>query len=852
MIGLISEVRKSFVKSRSTEILNRYPAVTAAVFLSAGLWIAHVWELRSSPWLLALIPPTLFALVCIWKGRSETWLWCAVGALFLFLGLQLGARHLVWGADFQPTTSKCLVHATVVKTLSTGQNFRALVVDSGHNRTEDSGLPGNGRLTVRDNPVPLGAGDRIGFQSRIRKPSNRGNPGEYDWEMDCRHNGILWLCAASGPDSITVLSRGATFRPNALVFRTREAMTKFLDQHSGVHLKAFLDQESINDVKAILKGVIVGDLGEIREAVRTSFNNSGLIHQLSASGVHVGIVVILTLLAVKVVTRAAPDLLVWLPLRKLGALFSIPAMITYCLLVGARVPAIRSTLMGLVVCLAILMDRRWNSMNSLALAALLILLLYPLSLFTISFQLSFAAVGGIFILVSPVMNYVYGKSESERAEEQVQTSNEKPSNLIHQVLRWGVAAVLTSLAATLAVTPLVLEAFHSFPVYTLVANLSTDVMLTGALGLGLFASVIGPFAPEVGSLILLPAELLVHWIVRVAQFFAELPFSTIRVVQMGTLEFLAALACVGVILVSMRKPSAKAVVLASIAAMGLVGAVALSVSPARYEKDVKVVFLNVGKGDAAFIQARGCAGLLIDGGVTNRYFDSGRGIVVPFLRWTGKRSLDGVVMTHPQMDHMGGLLTVVSEMPPDKFFWNPVKVRSAYLDGLLAAAVAARSSVQPVNRNSQPIRLGAATLHFLNRPGRETGPFNEHQAVNNSSVVCKLSYGNRSILFTGDLESEGEEELLVSGLPLSASVLKIAHHGGKNSTSKRFLEAVRPEVAVITNDYPGLQGSPSPLVIQRLESAGAKIFWTGRDGAVTVETDGTDLVVRTGRRKPRL
>jgi competence protein ComEC len=851
MIGLISDVRKSFVISRSTEILNRYPAVTAALFLSAGLWIAHLWELRSSLWLLALIPPALFSLFGIWKGRSETWLWCSVGALFLFLGLQLGARHLVWGTDFQPNTSKCVVHATVVKTLGTGQNYRALLVDDGHNETEGSALPGNGRLTVRDNPTPLRAGDRIGFQSRIRKPTNRGNPGEYDWEMDCKHNEILWLCTALGPDSITVLSRGPMLRPNALVFRTREAMTKFLDEHSGVHLKAFLDQESINDVKAILKGVIVGDLGEISDSVRTSFTNSGLIHQLSASGVHVGIVVLLTLLVVKVLTRAAPDLLVWLPLRKIGALFSIPAMITYCLLVGARVPAIRSTLMGLVVCLAILMDRRWNSMNSLALAAVLILLLYPLSLFTISFQLSFAAVAGIFILVSPVMNYVYGKSEPETAGEQAPASSDKSSGLIHRVLRWVVAAVLTSLAATLAVTPLVLESFHSFPVYSLFANLATDVMLTGALGLGLFASVIGPFTPEVGSLILLPAELLVHWIVKVARFFADLPFSTIRIVQMGTLEFLAALAFVGVILVSMRKPSAKAVVLASIATMGLVGAVAVSLWPSRYEKDVKVVFLNVGKGDATFIQARGFAGLLIDGGVTNSYFDSGRSIVVPFLRWTGKRSLDGVVMTHPEMDHMGGLLSVIGEMPPDKSFWNPVKVRSAYLERLLAAAVAARSSVKPVNRTSQPIRIGAATLQFLNKPGRETGPFNEHRAVNNSSVVCKLQYGDKSFLFTGDMESESEEELLTSGLSLSASVLKIAHHGGKKSTSKRFLDAVRPEVAVITNEYPGVRGSPHPNVIQRLESAGTKIFWTGRDGAVTVETDGTNLVVRTGRKRPR-
>ena len=208
-------------------------------------------------------------------------------------------------------------------------------------------------------------------------------------------------------------------------------------------------------------------------------------------------------------------------------------------------------------------------------------------------------------------------------------------------------------------------------------------------------------------------------------------------------------------------------------------------------------------------------------------------------------------MTHPQADHMGGLLSVITEMSPGKLFWNPVEVRSAHLRKLLAAAAAAQTTIQPVNRECLPVRLGPAALHFLNAPCNSTSELNDHRAVNNSSVVCKLQYGAKSFLFTGEMDSEGEEKLLASGLPLSASVLKVAHHGGKNSTSRRFLEAVRPEVGVITAEYPVSQGLPNSRTIERLESAGVKVFWTGRDGAVTVETDGTNLVVNTGRKKPR-
>ena len=123
-----------------------------------------------------------------------------------------------------------------------------------------------------------------------------------------------------------------------------------------------------------------------------------------------------------------------------------------------------------------------------------------------------------------------------------------------------------------------------------------------------------------------------------------------------------------------------------------------------------------------------------------------------------------------------------------------------------------------------------------------------HRNINNASVVCRLDFGAKSFLFTGDLEREGEDELLEAGVPLKASVLKIGHHGGKTSTSRRFLEAVRPEVAVILNEYPAARGSPNREVMARLESAGICILWTGRDGAVIVETDGKTLSINTGRK----
>jgi len=139
-------------------------------------------------------------------------------------------------------------------------------------------------------------------------------------------------------------------------------------------------------------------------------------------------------------------------------------------------------------------------------------------------------------------------------------------------------------------------------------------------------------------------------------------------------------------------------------------------------------------------------------------------------------------------------------------------------------------------------------MTFLNKRGGEIRKNSLATDVNNASVVCRLDYGDVSFLFTGDLAEEGEDELLSSGIPLRASVLKVGHHGCKRSTAKRFLNAVRPGVAVISCDVSPRGTCPHAAVIADLESVGARIYWTGRDGAITVETDGKQLTVKTGKK----
>ncbi len=822
--------------SQTTE---RYPAFVATISLCLGILVAHwidgaSWGLRIG----LVITASIVTPAMLWQDKR--FLWSAVAIIFFVLGLNVATRELWEGRDFEPSNASVCVQATVAKTWSTGPDFRILLVGSGIESESDRPLPGLGRLFTRNDSLPLLAGDRVAFRSRIRKPVNRGNPGEFDWELDCRNNGICWLASVKGPGSLLVLRRGSPYDPRAVMFRIRDTMTRFLDTNSA----RFLDDEARVNVRAVQKGIILGDMGEISPALNKSWAESGIAHALSASGVHIAIVALLSLFLVKSAGYAAPQIFLRVPFRKLGALASVPAMVLYCVLVGARVPAIRSTIMGLVVAAAILLDRRWNSLNSLVVSALIILLIYPLSLFTPSFQLSFLAVAGILMVFGNVRRHVYGHN-NRAVEGPTPGPNIKNESAfgakLATVKRALTILIVTSLAATLAIAPLILQYFHSFPVYTLFANLVTDFAMTLALSLGLSASTIGCVWPMLGSILLAPSDILVWTINKTADFFSGLPWSTVRLAHMGVMEFILISGSAWTFLWYLGKPSRK--VLLSFAAVlsGTVIFLGFSTWITDNKTGLKVVFLNVGKGDAIFVKPPSSKGLLIDGGVYTNQFDAGRSIVLPFLDWTGASTLNAVIMTHPDMDHMGGLLSVVQRIPSLRFLWNPVQANVFHLEKILSATQISGARVESVSRESEPIALGCAVLTFLNKAFPSYQDSHSRYNVNNYSVVCRLDHGQSSFLFTGDLQREGEQELLESGLPLKATVLKVAHHAGNTGTTRRFVEAVRPDIAVISAEHPPVRGLPNMDVINRLECAGTRILWTGRDGAITIESDGVML-----------
>jgi competence protein ComEC len=262
-----------------------------------------------------------------------------------------------------------------------------------------------------------------------------------------------------------------------------------------------------------------------------------------------------------------------------------------------------------------------------------------------------------------------------------------------------------------------------------------------------------------------------------------------------------------------------------------------------------VVFLNVGHGDATIVRLPDGTGLLVDGGGHHGDDGStGRRVVLPALRALGITRLRAMVLTHPDADHLHGLLPVAAAMPPDELWWNGQVVASPTELALVATLLAAGTRLEVVGDRTPRRVLAGVAIDVLAPTGRgPEGTFDPARGPNDSSVVLLLQYGDVKVLLTGDAEAGAEQRMLSARrLRAPVTVVKVPHHGSPTSSTPAFVAALGAAHAVVSGDQAGRHRLPKPAILARWSAAGARIHRTDRHGAVTFTTDGRRLRVAHG------
>jgi competence protein ComEC len=381
------------------------------------------------------------------------------------------------------------------------------------------------------------------------------------------------------------------------------------------------------------------------------------------------------------------------------------------------------------------------------------------------------------------------------------------------------------------------------------------VPLTGLIvPIGFLTLASGLLFPALGKLLAVPLAWITLLLVHTVQWFAHFSRWSYRIpdpsVWVIAVFFVSALLVAGAFRMShpMRRNIVRVSLLAWMASALLVAIYPFGPRWAQGKLEVSV--LDVGQGDSLFVVFPSGKTMLIDGGGASGGFpghelsmgiDPGEEAVSPYLWSRGFQKLDVVALTHAHQDHLGGLTAILENFRVGTL-WIGREVSSPTLAKLEEMARARRIPIEHELRGKLFSRDGVDGAVLW--PGT-AGEENAAPAKNNDSLVLQLRYGNRSLLLTGDAEKQAEKEILAEnpGDTLRADVLKVGHHGSKNSTSLEFLSSVRPQVGIISAGEGNPYGHPNGELLDRLANANVRVLRTDRDGAIHILTDGTRLEI---------
>jgi competence protein ComEC len=768
--------------------------------------------------LFFILPLLLF----FWRAKRVWAVFIAVGAMAFGLGY---ARHReLLQPDFSPDHLRSVMNEGVPLYLE------------GVLRYEPEKLPQRSRWLVRSERIwhPTGAqeitgdllvgvrqtrrewhyGDRIRFWARPLIPRSNGNPGGFEYASFLARRQIYATAFLENDDGFELLARQASGFWQGIEHLRRE-------------IRRFIDLSFSPQNGALMKALVVGDMGGISREVRNDFTAAGVNHVLSISGLHVGMLGLVVFFGVRYFGSFSTTLLLHWNLLKVAALPSFLAVLFYTALAGAMVPTVRSAIMIGIYELAVLLDREEELFSSLALAALLIGLAWPGVIMDISFQLSFLAV--LFI--------VWGLRKMN------QGSSVRPPRELPQERSWwrrrsrriGLHLAVPILA-TAGTGPLIAHYFGHLSLVGFLSNLIV-VPLVGfvVVPLGLLIGFLSLLARGLALPLVSLAELilsLTHWMVG---FFSRLPLANIAVPVPNLLE-VSMLYLLILILLSLRRKSHLVLLLGALC-MGMVADGLYWWHERWRRQELRVTHLSVGHGDAAVVEFPGSKVLLIDaGGTATGEFDTGEGIIAPFLRSRKILKLDYLLVSHPRVDHYGGVKTMVQEFAPSEFWLGPGKgrtVRYQEMEEVVASSAAERIFLSSLD----PCRfIDRVRLCVLYPPEDKTG---------DASVVIRLSFGRADFLFASDIEGRDERSLLQQPADLSSAVLKVPRHGSLGSSTEEFIARVKPKLAIFSVGHRNAFGLPRAEVVARYFKAGTQTLRTDEDGAIIVETDGKTIRYQT-------
>ena len=691
------------------------------------------------------------------------------------------------------------------------------------------------RMTWREPDGTFLPGDRVAVEGKLRLPSGFRNPGGFDYGDYLENRGVEAVLSVTGPGRMTRLSS-----PSWLSWWTPWRVIEEWRERLRLAAMRSLD----GPAAGIYLGMILGQAGFVSQDARDAYMATGTVHILSISGSHLGLIAFLCFWGTKALCVRLPAawllaLTRWLTPTRLAALVTALPVTFYTLLAGYEVATVRSWLMILLFLWAVWLGRANLILVTMCTAALALLIHDPGSLFDISFQLSFLSVLAIGC----------GLMLAERDEGIPPVGG---WSWRHRLARWGSGYLWVSGAVTLATLPLVAYYFNQIAWLGLAANLVV-VPVAGfvLVPLGLLSALWGLL---VGA-DFLPAAALNQWACdafgAMVSIIARVPGAEWHVASPSIPLMVGYYLLLGSFLWACRADRLFVRIALALLIVCQLGWWAWS---PRWDHDpaaVRVAFLDVGQGDAAVIEMPEGDTIVIDGGAAYDSLDLGRAVVAPYLWDRGIRRVDHLIGTHPQLDHIGGLTTIVQKFSIGRYWSNGVARDEPFYRRFREAIDRSQAPESQARAGQALIESPTCRLAALNPPpstmrvaGAPTQPASrsaDGSELNNQSLVLRLSCGTHSVLFAADVEAAAMQRMVEEqGQALASEILKIPHHGARSSLHDEWIARVHPQEGIVSVGRHNAYGHPVPAVMDAYRKEGSRLWTTSGSGAlwVTARLDG--------------
>lgn len=794
--------------------LENIPAVKVAVFMILGIVIGYYFSTSA----LAITAGLIIILLIILSVKKIRFYNYTVYVVY-FLIVLTGFLKINFDNYYKPLNSIAFIQDTerdrdvfvagIVKEPPEIDSLRIKFILSTELAGQgDESMSVSGDIIVYLNPdmkidsgkaLPdVNAGDGIQIYGKLRTAPGEMNPGEFNYGRYLFLNGIEKILYAKGYENLEVLStRNLNFIYQNIIYPSRVYALNVVDRQIG------------GEEGSYLKGLLTGSKTTMSEELKDNFIKAGVMHLIAVSGLNVAYVILFSMMFFSIFRLK----------KEYRYVITMIFIVYYCLFTGAQPSIVRATILGVLVILAWLIQKRIVFLNLIGASAVIVFIIDSRQLFDAGFILSYSAT------ISMVLFF-------QKIQDKIQPLFFRKNSLQFRILYYIMILFFSTLAAQIGTLPLTSIYFGKISLISFVSNIIAVPLSNLSLALGMLQVITAPLLSFVSEAIAEVNYLLLKLQIIMIKFFGELDFAYTIKFNFDTVSMLIYF----VIFVSLYTVTLKNYKPRITFTLLLVFLLIMF----RYQPEpkMKIVFFDVGQGDAALITTPSGKNILIDAGSKTDAIDNAKRHIAPYLERNRISDINLLILTHLHYDHSGGAGYLLENFNVKKIILNeinPYDPNFKIIDDIIIKRKIERENLFA----GDIINIGEDVKFYCLSPGRLTmNNENKHDAC----IVLKMKYKEFDILFTSDIDAEKEKNLANTyGNFLKSDILKVAHHGSRNSSSPEFVAELNPYYSVISCGYLNHFNHPSPQTIKKLKTSGSIICRTDLEGAAVFESDGYKL-----------